>query len=105
MPRPSSVTLTSQTTSAAIPVNSRRSGTASIGFCVQVTGTNSHQVEHTFDDIYDPTVTPVWFTHAGYGSVKTGNYDGNYAAPIMAIRLNCTAWTNGSCKLIVLQGD
>jgi hypothetical protein len=96
------VVVSSQTTSAAIPVDPRQAAFA-IGFGLVITGTGTYKVQHTFDNVQDSTVTPTWFDHPVVTG-KTASTDGNYAFPIRAVRLNCTAFTNGSGTLRILQG-
>lgn len=104
MPRPTSVTVSSATSSAAIPIN-WRAGNFGIGIgCVVPSGTLTYKVQHTFDNIFDPAVTPVWFDHASITG-KTTNFDGNYAYPVTAIRLTVTAYTSGSVIMTVIQND
>lgn len=101
--RPSSVTVSSQTTSPAQPVDWRQNPfSLSVG-CVVPSGTLTYKVQHTFDNIYDPTVTPVWFDHSSITG-QTASKDGNYAFPVMAVRLNVTAYTSGSVIMTLIQG-
>lgn len=72
-----------------------------IGLGVKVTGTINYTVEHTFDDVYDSTVTPVWFPNASL-TAQTANKDGNYAYAVRGIRLNNASGT-GSATLTVVQ--
>ena len=64
----------------------------------------TYQVEHTFDDLQDPNITPTAFVNAGLNGL-TVNDDGNYAFPVKAIRINVTAYTNGEAKLLIVQGN
>lgn len=100
--RPQTVTVSSQTASAWIPVNHRAEPGFGIGIGVTMTGTLTYSVEHTFDDIQDPTVTPIAFSHSTIAG-KTVNADGNYAFPVRAVRLNVTAYTSGSATMTLLQ--
>lgn len=88
-------------TSAWIPVDYKQNP-LNIGLAVVVNGIITYDVEHTFDDVFDSTVTPVAFKHATLAS-QTTNKDGNYAFPIRAVRLNNTAGT-GDTTLTILQG-
>lgn len=97
-----SVTLSSVTNSVTIPLD-RTANPFSVGLVIEVTGTNTSQVQVTVDDIYDPTVTPVWFTHSTLTAVTTTT-SGNLAFNATAVRLNMTAFTSGSATLKVLQG-
>jgi hypothetical protein len=102
--KPQSVTVGSATTSAAIPVNfrSEQSFGIGIGCVINGGGTLTYKVQHTFDDVFDSTVTPVWFDHSTITG-KTTNADGNYAFPVRAVRLNVTAYTSGSVTMTLLQ--
>lgn len=102
--RPTSVTVSSATTSQAIPVDYAQNAFA-IGFGVVINGggTLTYKVQHTFDNVMDSTVTATWFDHP-IVTGKTANSDGNYAFNIRAMRLNVTAYTSGSATLTVLQG-
>jgi len=95
------VTVSSATTSAPLPLDFRASS-FQVGFGCVVTGTLTYKVQHTFDDVQNPLVTPTWFDHPDVTS-KTANADGNYAFPILAMRLNVTAYTSGSVTMSVLQ--
>lgn len=101
--RRQTVSVGSQTTSAAIPVD-RNQHPFNLSFAVTIgSATLTYTVEHTLDDVQDSTVTPVWFANSAVAA-ETTNQDGNYAYPISAIRLNVTAWTSGTAKLTILQG-
>lgn len=99
--RPQVIKQTGVGSSVWIPVDYKQAP-FSIGMGMVVSGTVTYQVEHTFDDVYDATVTPVAFIHSTMIG-KTINADGNYAFPIRAIRVNVTAGT-GSATLTILQG-
>jgi hypothetical protein len=103
MSTPTSVTVSSQTSSAAIPINWRANNFAVGIGCVVNSGTHTYKVQHTFDDIYT-VANPTWFDHASLVS-KTASADGNYAFPIRAVRLTITAWTSGSTTMTILQAD
>lgn len=103
--RPTSVTVTSTTPSAWIPLDIYQTP-FNVGFGVVKgnTGTVTYKVEHTFDDVFDPTVTPTAFDHATFTG-KTASADGNYAFPVRAIRLNAGTVTGDvTCTLTILQG-
>jgi hypothetical protein len=72
-----------------------------IGFGVVVSGTITYSIQHTFDEIGNPAVTPVWFTHPQV-SVTIGNADGNYAFPVRGIRGIRSAGT-GSAQVTFIQ--
>ena len=72
-----------------------------VGFGVKVSGTVNYTVQHTFDDVFDPAVTPTWFNHPVIAS-QTANQDGNYAFPVMAIRLTVNSGS-GTATLNLIQ--
>lgn len=88
-------------TSAWIPLDYKQAP-FNVGFGVVVNGTITYDIEHTFDDVFDPTVTPTAFKHSTL-TAQTTSKDGNYSAPIRAIRVNNTAGT-GSTTVTLLQG-
>jgi hypothetical protein len=101
--RPQEITQTGTGATAWIPVNYRQSP-FNIGFgAVIVSGTATYSVQHTFDDVFDPAVTPVAFDNAN-ATAQTTNKDSNYSFPVRAIRLNVTAGTSPVVKLTFLQG-
>lgn len=99
--RPTSVTLSSVTTSNAIPVDWRQPSFA-LGLQIDVTGTNTSKVQFTLDDIFDSTVTPAWIDHATLTGV-TADAAASLTVPCRAVRLNMTAFTNGTAKLTIVQ--
>lgn len=101
--RPTSVSRSAAGTSAWIPLDYRQSP-FNVGLGLVISGTNTVDVEHTFDDVFDSSVTPTAFTHSTL-TAKTANADGNYAFPIRAVRLNVTAYTSGTATLTILQGQ
>ena len=103
MSRVTKVSVSSQTTSNPVVIDHLAENFA-VGFgVVYGGGTLTYDVEHTFDDIFDPAVTPTWFKHSSVVSKTSVNADGNYAFPIRAMRLNVTAWTSGTAVLTVIQ--
>lgn len=105
MARPTAATVASGS-SKIIPIN-WRANTFGVGFSVVPTGGANYYLEHTFDDIYDSAVTPVWHTHSstlGTSTVPaTTTEDGNYAYPIRAVRLTVT--TAGSATINLIQNS
>lgn|SRR3990172_2510058 len=101
--RRQTVTVSSATSSAAIPVDYRAMN-FQIGLGCVMTGTLTYKLQHTFDDVFDPSVTPTWFDHSVVTG-QTANKDGNYSFPVSAIRLTVTAYTSGSVTLTMLQAS
>jgi len=99
--RPQVITQSGTGTSAWIPLDYKQAP-FNVGMGAVVTGTITFDVEHTFDDVYDSTVTPTAFKNSTIVG-KTANTDSNYAFPIRAVRINNTAGT-GSVTLTILQG-
>jgi hypothetical protein len=87
---------------ATIPV-SNESISFGVGFGVVVSGTITYTVQHTFDDIYNPAVTPTWFNHA-FVNAQTSNMDGNYAFPVAAVRVIGTAGTGTATITMLFNG-
>lgn len=101
--RPVIVTVSSQTTSAVVPVNWRERN-FNVGLTVVVSGTLTYSVQYTSDDVQDTDVTPVWFDVNGLDGL-TANDDGSIQFPVKAVRLNVTAFTSGSATLTILQAS
>ena len=99
--RPQVIKQTGTGSTAWIPLDYKQSP-FNVGFGVVVSGTITYDVEHTFDDVYNSTITPTAFKHSSLTS-QTTNKDSNYAFPIRAIRLNNTAGT-GTSTITILQG-
>ena len=101
---PKKITVTGTGTSAWIPVDYKQDP-MNIGIgCVIVSGTATYSVEHTFDNVFDSTVTPVAFQNSGV-TAQTTNKDGNYAFPIRAVRLNVTAGASPVVAMTIIQGQ
>jgi len=100
--RPQVIQLSSATTSAWIPLDYKQSP-FNVGFGVVPSGTATYTIQHTFDDVYDSSITPTAFDHDVVAG-KTVKEDGNYAFPIRAVRLNVTSWTSGTITATFLQG-
>jgi hypothetical protein len=77
-----------------------------LGAAVQVSGSVTYRVQHTFDDVFDPAFNPAtatWFNHPTLSG--TGNVDSNYAFPVRGIRLENTLGTGTSTLTIVQAGN
>lgn len=72
-----------------------------VGMAVVVSGSVNYTVQHTFDNVFDSTVTPTWFSHPVLAAL-TANQDGNYAFPVKAIRLKVNSGA-GTAALTILQ--
>lgn len=105
MARPTAITVAAGS-NYVIPIN-WRADNFGVGFSCVPTGGANYYLEHTFDDIYDSTVTPTWHTHStdlgSSGTPATATQDGNYAYPIRAVRLTVT--TAGSVTMNLIQNN
>lgn len=102
MSRDTTVTATIAVPNSATVVIDHLAENFAVGFGVVRTGDCTYKVQHTFDDIFNPSVTPTWFDHASVTG-KTANSDGNYAFPVRGIRVAITAGTTGTAVMTVLQ--
>lgn len=104
--RPMSVTVGSATASTPIPLDHYISPfNLGLGVSLSPGADLTYTVQHTFDDVWDPNfnaATAKWFNHATMNA-KTTSFDGNYAYPIMAVRLLVTVYTSGTATLTIIQ--
>ena len=100
--RPQVIQLSSSGPSAWIPLDYKQSP-FNVGFGVVLTGTATFTIEHTFEDVFDSTVTPTAFPH-NLVYDATVSTDGNYAFPIRAVRVNVTSYGSGTITMTLLQG-
>jgi hypothetical protein len=101
--RPIYLTATGGAESAPSPMNLNTSP-FNVGFGVTVTGTVNYTVQHTFDNVWDPNFNPataVWFDHPTIAGQST-NKDGNYAFPVVAIRLKGNSG-GGTATMTLIQ--
>lgn len=70
--------------SATIPTDTYQNPfNMSVG--IMVDGTVSVTIQHTFYDVQDASVTPVWLDHPSLAAIAATS-DGNYAFPVTAVR-------------------
>ena len=103
--RPTTVTVSGTGVSTPIPMD-HTANQFSVAIGCKISATATYTVEHTFDDVWSPTFVPAsatWYPNSGL-TAKTANADGNYAFPVMAVRLNVTAST-GSATMTVIQSN
>ena len=98
--RPVVVTNTGVGTSNWIPMD-RNQAPFNVGIGCVISGSVTYNIEHTFDNIQDSTVTPTAFVNSGISNA-TGNKDLNYTEPVRAIRINQSAGT-GSVTMTIIQ--
>jgi hypothetical protein len=106
MARPVRVTLGAVAVSAPIPLNNYTSPfSVGVGCDISAGGSLTYTVEHTFDDVFAANFVPAsatWYPNSGLTS-QTTDKDGNYSAPVTAVRLNVTAWISGTVTMTVIQ--
>ena len=73
--RPIVITKTGAGSSSVAPLDTYRNP-FNVGIGVVVSGTVNYTIQHTFDDVFNPSVTPVWFSHPTLASLSA-NSDGN----------------------------
>jgi hypothetical protein len=104
--QPSRVTVASAAASAPIPLDHYRGPfNVGIGVVLSPGAVLTYTVEHTFDDVFSKSFdadTAAWFANSGLAA-KTASLDGNYAFPVIAVRLRVSAHTSGSATMTVLQ--
>lgn len=74
-----------------------------IGIGVVVSGTVNYTIQHTFDDIFNPAVTPVWFNHPTLVNL-VANADGNYAFPVKAIKVLVNSGAGTATATLIQAG-
>lgn len=104
--RPVRVTVGALASSAPIPLDNYQVP-FNIGIAVVLSAGASltYTVEHTFDDVFSSGFNPAtatWFPSSGLAT-KNASLDGNYAFPIVALRLTVTAYTSGNATMTVIQ--
>lgn len=103
--RPIIISITSTTPSAWFPVDWQQVPfNVGLGVVLSDTPSMTLSVEHTFDDVNDASITPTAFSNAGLTDI-TSSDNGNYSAPIRAIRLNASIYATGLATLTILQGS
>lgn len=74
---------------------------------VDISGTISYTIQHTFDDVYSQATAiaqQTWFNHSSLASLTADN-DSNYAFPCRACRIKVNSLTSGATvKLTIGQG-
>ena len=104
--RPIRIPVSSATTSSVVPLDQYISPeNVSIGVTLSAGASLTYKVQYTYDDVFASTFSPAtatWFDHATLTG-KTASSDGNFAFPVVAVRLNVTPYTSGTATLNVLQ--
>lgn len=88
----------------AVPVDIM-SNPIDIGIKVDVadTPTVTYSVQHTADNIFDPSATITWTDNDTLTGIVSTDGDANYVAGITATRCSMTSFTAGSLRFTVIQ--
>jgi len=100
--RPIVITKTGAGSSSVAPVDTYRNP-FNIGIGVVVSGTVNYTIQHTFDDVFNSAVTPVWFSHPTLNALAA-NADGNYAFPVRAIKVLVNSGAGTATATIIQAG-
>jgi len=74
-----------------------------IGFACIVTGTVNYTVYHTYDDVSNTSITPVWLPHGVSNMVAaTTTQESNFVIPVAAMQVILNSG-DGSVRIVVLQ--
>lgn len=103
--RPSQTTTSGVSISAIVPVDIY-CPSSDKGVFVVVTGTVTYTVQITADDVFDPSITPIWFNVDATANANliaaTTSQQGTIDTPCRAIRVNQTAGA-GSTRAVIVQ--
>ncbi len=95
------------TITGGVPILMNFNNTAfAIGFVCEVTGTVNYTVYHTYDDLDDSTVTPVWLPHGVSNMVAaTTTQESNFVVPISGLQVIINGGGSGTdhVKIVILQ--
>lgn len=98
-------TLTAGTSGGAPQPMNVNNTVVGVGIACYVTGTVNYTVYHTYDNIEDTTITPVWFQHGVSNMVNaTGDQESNFVIPIGAVQVILNSGTGSVITRIIQQG-
>lgn len=89
--------------SSAISPMNLNSTPFNVGIGVVVSGTVNYTIQHTFDDVQNAAVTPVWFSNSSLTGLAA-NADGNYAFPVSAIKVLVNSGSGTATATIIQAG-
>jgi len=74
-----------------------------IGLVAEVTGTVNYTLYHTYDDVFNSSITPVWLPHSVANMVgATSTQESNFVIPVSACQLILNSGS-GSINFVLLQ--
>ncbi len=101
--QPKKITVTGVAASNWIPLDIMQAPFNVAVGCIVVSGTATYNLEYTYDNIFDPTVTPlVWINSVI--SAATTTKDTVINQPVRAVRLNVTAGVAPVVSFTIIQG-
>jgi hypothetical protein len=100
--RPIVLTKTGAGSSSLAPIDTYQNP-FNAGIGVIVSGTVNYTIQHTFDDVQNSAVTPTWFSHPSLAA-QTASADGNYAFPVVAIKLLVNSGDGTATATIIQAG-
>lgn len=78
-------------------------GRPEVSLQVDVTGTVNFTVQQTLDNVFDPSITPLWLPHPDAAlAAATADAQGNYAFVPSAVRLVVNSGA-GTARLTIIQ--
>jgi hypothetical protein len=96
------VSQTGAGSSATIPLDTY-ANPFNVGIGVVVTGTVNYTIQHTFDDVQDAAITPVFFSQPALLALSA-NADGNYAFPVRGIKILVNSGAGTATATIIQAG-
>ena len=96
------ITKTGAGSSSVAPLDTYRNP-FNVGLGIVVSGTVNYTIQHTFDDIFNSAITPVWFSHPTLASLAV-NADGNYAFPVRGIKILVNSGAGTATATIIQSG-
>lgn len=100
--RPVVISKTGTGSSSIVPLDHYQSP-FNVGIGVVVSGTVNYTIQHTYDDVQDASVTPVWFDNATIAG-KATNFDGGYTLPVTAVKLLVNSGSGTATATIIQAG-
>jgi hypothetical protein len=74
-----------------------------VGLVAEVTGTVNYTLYHTYDDVFNKLITPVWLPHGVANMVNaTTTQESNFVIPVSACQLILNSGS-GSINFVLLQ--
>lgn len=78
-----------------------------VGFGVRTNGGSAWRIQHTFDNVFDTSITPLAHDHSVVSATQASAVDGNYVIPVRAVRMvlaSAAVSTRVCARLTLIQG-